>query len=509
MTKIAIILLLFIVTTVKAEVRLPSVINSHMVLQQKSKVPLWGWANPGEIVSITTEWGKTSMVKTSGEGKWMVKINTPEAGGPYRITFRGENVIELTDVLIGEVWVCSGQSNMVRSLKGSLDSEQDIAQANFSKIRLFKAKLSAASKPQDDCDGNWNECTPENAKDFSAVAYYFGKELHDKLFVPIGLIQTAWGGSNAEAWMSIKALSGNTSFKPILDRFKIEKEEYQIQKTTYDRSLTDWEKLAEEAVKAGKPAPAKPKSPVLSSNHSPSYLYNGMLYPFIPYGIKGVIWYQGENNAGNGRSYQYRQLLPDLISNWRKDWNLGSFPFYFVQLPPFNYKNPDGSALAELREAQLLTLSLKNTGMAVTMDIGDSLNVHPKNKKDIGKRLALWALAKDYKQKRIVYSGPIYKSMKIQDDRIIIAFEHIGGGLIASGGLLKTFTIAGEDKKFIKGSAVIIDNKIVVKALGINKPVAVRYAWRNSDVPNLFNKEGLPASSFRTDDWPGETYNNR
>ncbi len=499
-----------------ADVKLPAVISDNMVLQQGRKVPIWGWAEPGEEIKVSVNWNGTkwSIVTADKDGKWMLKMDSPEAGGPYEMTVSDkDNVVKIKNILVGEVWLCSGQSNMEfpvwraeRWKTGVIDFEQEIAAADYPKIRLFTVKQISQEQLQPDCEGSWKLCSPETVGDFSAVAYYFGKELHKELDVPVGLINASWSGTPAEAWTRREILEAEPELVPILERYEKLVADYPQARAEYEQKLDQWKEAVEKARREGKKPPEKPVSPIKPGNRlSPSGLYNGMIAPLIPYRICGVIWYQGESNAE--RAYQYRKLFPAMIKNWRSDWKQGDFPFLFVQLANFQAVKPEPSESdwAELREAQLMTLALANTGMAVTIDIGDANDIHPKNKKDVGKRLALWALAESY-GKKLVYSGPIYKSMSVEGNKIILHFDHIGGGLVAGGGEpLKGFAIAGADRKFVWADAKIDGDTVVVSSEQISEPVAVRYGWADNPVCNLYNEEGLPASPFRIDDWPGIT----
>lgn len=510
MNKIAwltIIVIVLIASAVSyADVKLPAVIADNMVLQQKANAPVWGWADPGEKISIIASWKNSAKTTTGKDGKWKLKLKTPKAGGPYDITITGKNTIKLQNILIGEVWLCSGQSNMQWSMSKTENADQHIATANYPNIRLFTVKRDVADQPKDDCTGNWSQCSPENVANFSAVAYFFGKHLQDELDIPIGLINTSWGGTPAEAWTRKEFLQKNDILTPILERHEHQIERLPKALEKYPLQYENWKKQAEKAKAEGKNPPYPPQKPAIRNQRSPSSLYNAMIAPIIPYAIKGAIWYQGEANVD--RSWQYRTLFPAMIKNWRQDWNQGDFSFYYVQLAPFNYNSEKPSQ--ELREAQLATLSLKNTGMAVTMDIGNPTDIHPTNKLDVGKRLALWALAKDYRKKGLVYSGPLYRSMKIEGDKIRLSFNHTGSGLTTRDGKeLTHFTIATEDKNFVQAKAAIDGKTVIVSSEGVKKPVAVRYGWSNAAQPNLANKEGLPASSFRTDKWPGKTHHNR
>ncbi len=492
-----------------ADVRLPAVIADNMVLQRGEKVPIWGWAAPGEEITVSAGWLSMGWTVTADrDGKWRFEMTPPKAGGPHEMTLRGKNTVAIKNILVGEVWVCSGQSNMQWSVKQSANAEQEIAAANLPNIRLFSVQRKVADQPQSDCVGSWQACSPETIADFSAVAYFFGRELHNELNVPIGLIHTSWGGTPAEAWTSREVLEAEPDAAPILQRYDDAVAKYPQARQEYEQKVAEWEKAAQEAKAEGKNPPPRPGAPFGPGHpHAPAGLYNAMIAPLIPYGVAGAIWYQGESNAG--RAYQYRKLFPAMITNWRHDWGRGDFPFLFVQLANFMAAKPEpgDSAWAELREAQLLTLALPNTGMAVIIDIGDANDIHPKNKQDVGKRLALWALARTY-GRNITYSGPIYKLMRTEANKIILHFNHIGGGLIANGGEpLKGFAIAGADRKFVWADAKTDGNAVVVSSDKVAEPVAVRYAWADNPACNLYNKEGLPASPFRTDDWPGVTSN--
>ncbi len=494
-----------------ADVKLPAVIGDNMVLQQGGKVSIWGWADPDEEVMVGVSWHSMMWAVTADkDGKWSFKMNPPKVGGPYEMTLTGKNTITIKNILVGEVWVCSGQSNMQMAVNRSANAEQEIAEAGYPKIRLFSVKRKVAEKPQSDCEGNWTECSPETAPGFSAVAYFFGRELHKQLDVPVGLIHTSWGGTPAEAWTKREVLEANPDCAPILKRYDDAVARYPQAKKEHEQKLAEWKQATEKAKAEGENPPRRPRAPFGPGHpHSPAGLYNAMIAPLIPYGIQGAIWYQGESNAG--RAYQYRTLFPGMIKNWRDDWGRGEFPFLFVQLANFMKvkPEPDESAWAELREAQSMTLALPNTGMAVIIDIGEADDIHPKNKQDVGKRLALWPLAGTY-GKKLVYSGPIYKSMKLDGNSIILSFDHAGGGLVAKGEeQLKGFSIAGADRKFVWADAKIEGGTVVVSSDKVSEPAAVRYAWADNPVCNLYNQEDLPASPFRTDKWPGVTVDAR
>jgi sialate O-acetylesterase len=495
----------------RADIRLPSIIGDNMVLQAGEVVRIWGWADKGEEIAVTVSWRSAGWTIQAGDdGKWMFKTAAPEAGGPYEMTLKGKNTVAVKNILAGEVWVGSGQSNMQMAVRSAANAEQEIAAATYPKIRLFSVERKVAETPQDNCVGKWVECSPQTVGDFSAAAYYFGRELHKELNVPIGLIHTSWGGTPAESWASPAMIEENAIFEPIVARFKEAVANYPKAKKEYDAKLEQWKKDAEKAKADGTKTPARPSEPLgPSSPWAPAGLYNAMVAPLIPYTIRGAIWYQGESNAG--RAYQYRELFPAMIKSWWKAWPLGNFPFLYVQLANYMQakEEPGESNWAELREAQSMTLDLADTGMAVIIDIGEANDIHPKNKQDVGKRLALWALARTY-DKNVVYSGPLYKSMDNKDGKIILHFDHIGGGLVAKdGGPLKGFAIAGQDHKFVWADTKIEGDVVVVGSDKITEPVAVRYAWADNPVCNLYNKAGLPASPFRTDTWPGATVNSK
>lgn len=650
----------------KNTLELPAIFSDHMVLQQKSKAPFWGKANPNLKITIAASWGASARTMVQSDSLWQLKLKTPKAGGPYEITLQiGDSIIVYKNVLIGEVWLCSGQSNMEMPLAGwpprdLIDgSEQAIQTAGNKNLRLFTVTRAYSHQPQFNCVGQWQESTPQTAASFSATAFYFGRKLQEELKVPIGLIHTSWGGTPAQAWTSGPFLSQTEEYKsiitnieasrteilklnewlnrhPILDvsnraaeskwqnldfqdgecsrpefddsrwrnmnlptlwentemgnfdgsvwfRKQIEipqswlncdltlelgpiddmditfvngqqvgsyeidghwqtdriytvpkelvtekmmtiavrvldtqggggiygqKDKLKIHPLDSNETISlsgDWKYLAVAEYLAGKfyvfgakgeEYFSRPKLPIDLSANTPTALYNAMIHPFVPYAIKGAIWYQGESNTGQPELYQ--RLFPLMIQNWRADWQRGDFPFYYVQIAPYNY---GATQSQRLREAQFFTLSTPKTGMAVTLDIGNPNNIHPADKKDVGERLARWALAKDY-GKKVVYSGPLYQAMQVKNEKIILSFKYTNGGLV-----LKPrdgdhhFLIAGQDSVFKKAEVKIKGSKLVISNPEIKKPVAVRYAWSNTAESTLFNGAGLPASSFRTDNW--------
>lgn len=501
--QILVIIICLFKSSLMANVKLPAIISDNMVLQQDSAVMLWGWANPDEEVSIKTGWGEDQLVVANKAGKWKCKVKTPKAGQIYDISFKGINEIKIDNVIIGELWLCSGQSNMAMPMSGwqkqpVLDGEKDIAESKNNSIRFFKVKNKKSDYLLDDVEGEWVECTPETVKEFSAVGYYFGREINEKTGYPVGLINSSWGGTLVQAWTRIECLSNDDNLSSVIRK--------------YESCLDEWKKECEKADKDNKSKPVK-KLPA-RDHDKPSVLYNGMIVPLTNMTIKGVIWYQGESNGGY--AYQYRGLFPSLIKNWRCDFNNYDMPFYFVQLASFTKHTPGVPAKpyrgeprehpwAELREAQLMATELCNTGMSVTIDIGETNSIHPANKRDVGKRLALWALAKDY-DRDIECSGPLYQGYKIEGDQIRIFFSHVGSGLVFNDCEVKGFAIACKDRKFIWAEAKIDGETVVVYNPNVKNPVAVRYAWDIDPEISLYNKINLPASPFRTDGWNGVTY---
>ncbi|MEW6073492.1 MAG: sialate O-acetylesterase [Planctomycetota bacterium] len=640
-------------TPARADVRLPSLFSDGMVLQRDSLAPIWGWAAPGERVSLRAGWNErlTIQAEAGADGAWSTAVPTGAAGGPYTLRIEGASTIEIRDVLIGEVWLGSGQSNMEWKIQDCARGIEDFAavraEQNLPRIRLFDVRNAIAMAPVEECAGTWRACTPESWPELGAVAFYFARELHRELSVPIGVITSDWGGTPAEAWTSRETLASFPEFAPALARLaaggaaeRVLAEEQAAwwrgvdEKTPgavgwaaaelddsewpaatvpaiwssedgldrfdgvawYRRTIelpagwtnrdlvlelgpiddmdTTWfngEKVGGAEVMGfwsqprsyrvsgrlvrrgantiavrvvdtgghggftGAPdqvavrlagaegAPRPGGAPSLSiagawrrkvgasladlgpfpstgwfDSSYPTSLYNGMIAPLVPYRLRGVIWYQGESNRE--RAAQYRTLFPALIADWRGSWEQGELPFYFVQIAPYRYEGDTGEA-AELREAQMLALQVPQTGMAVTMDIGEPGDIHPANKWEVGRRLALWALAQDYGRPDLPFSGPLFRAMAREGARIRLSFDHTFGGLMAQAGPLSHFTIAGADRLFHRAQAEIEGNEVVVWGEAVGQPVAVRYGWGAADMPNLFNLAGLPASSFRTDDW--------
>lgn len=492
--------LLAATTTLWADVQLPAVISDHMLIQRDAPVRIWGKADPDESVSVAFR-GQTVKTQADALGRWSVTLAPAPAGGPFELTVQGKNAITVKDVVAGDVWIASGQSNMGWTVRQSDNAEQEIAAASYPNIRLFKVALKVAHYPQEDVKGEWAQCSPENAGDFSGVGYYFARHLHQKLDIPVGVIWTAWGGTPAEAWTSATSLAADASLISVFSDWGKVAENYAEQIARYPLQLRRWEAAVAKAKAAGDPPPQKPRAPTDPANHNymPGGLYNGMIAPLTPYAIRGAIWYQGENNAAKKRSYVYRRLFQAMIRDWRRAWGQGDFPFLFVQLANYG-KNSPASQWPELREAQTMALELANTGMAVTIDIGNPANIHPTNKQDVGLRLGLAARAIAYGEK-IVYSGPIFRQAAREGASLRLWFDHVGGGLTAKGGELKGFEIAGSDGEFAAAQARIDGPSVVVSSAGVSEPVSARYAWAESPECNLYNAEGLPASPFRTQEW--------
>lgn len=501
---ITVLILLIRNAAVFAEIRLPAIISNNMVLQQKSEVALWGTASPGEKITVTGTWNKGQITTIAdASGNWIVRIKTPGAGGPYKLNFSGGNTISIDSVMIGEVWLCSGQSNMNFPLEkqegwrtGITNGKEEISRADYPTMRMFTVKQNVSTTPISNLKGQWEVCSPKTAGHFSAVAYFFGKVLTDKLKVPVGLIHSSWGGTPAESWTKREALEADPDFQPILERYQTALKEYPAIVKKYETDQQIFLHKQKDSLRNGVTlkAPPKPMHPD-SNSKSPMVLYNAMIHPLIPYTVKGVIWYQGESNSV--RAFQYRKLFPAMIRNWRRDWN-AELPFLFVQIAPHKGQLP------EIRESQFLTLkNVPGTGMAVITDAGDSSDIHPRNKEVVGKRLAAWALANQYGKREIVFSGPLYKNMKAEGNKIRLYFDHVNGGFKKED--LIGFTIAGSDQRFLPAKAEIDGNTIVVYNELLRDPIAVRFGWSNFPRTNLYNKAGFPASPFRTDSWKAQT----
>ncbi|MBM3848048.1 MAG: sialate O-acetylesterase [Verrucomicrobia bacterium] len=490
-------LLCLLQSPARADVRLHGLFTDNMVLQRNASVPVWGWADEGEEIVVSFR-GHTAKTRAK-DGKWMVRLPKLSPGNSSSLVVQGRNRIELKDVLVGEVWIASGQSNMEWPMTASLNPETEIPKTANPLVRLYTVPKLKAMTPTNNVPASWQLCNPSTTARFSAVGYYFGRDLAQALGVPVGIIHTSWGGSPAEVWMSSANLNSNPDYK---------KDIVEAQGKSYSAYL---ERLA--AFRAEKDAAAKAgqefKKQAPDAPWRPTELYNGMIAPLLPFAIQGAIWYQGESNAG--RAEQYRTLFPDMIRNWRKDWGQGDFPFLLVQLAPFMAIKPEpsDSSWAELREAQWMsTKTLPRVGMAVITDAGDPKDIHPKAKEPAGTRLAIAARKLAYGH-AITHSGPEYKSMRITGNRVTLKFDHAKSGLVARGGDLEGFAIAGADRRFVWARAHIQGDSVVVHSPLVETPVAVRYGWADCPVVNLWNAEGLPATPFRTDDFPMVTAGKR
>lgn len=493
----------FLFSPATAEVRLPAVIGDHMVLQQGQPIELWGWASSEEAVSIRFE-GNRVKIRADRDGRWRTQLPAMKAGGPYTMTIKGENELILKNILVGEVWLCSGQSNMEWRMRSVIDNREEINAASHPGIRLFRIPRRAEGYPQDDVDAEWWECDPTTVVDFSGVAYFFGRMLHEKLNVPVGLIQTAWGGTRIEPWTPPEGFASVPELADITQQIQTAEEIFS--KAIQDSlvKIENWVEAANVAVAENKPVPEMPgmAEHPLGERQRPTALYNGQVHALVPFGVRGFIWYQGEANRKEGMLYFHK--MKALINGWRSVWGNDALPFYFVQLAPYGYSftsygDTNPYYLAEVREAQRKSLEIPNTGMVVTTDVGNIYDIHPRNKQCVGRRLALWALAKTYGVQDIVYSGPLYSSMRVVGDRIRISFDHTGSGLASNDGKpLTWFEIAGQDNKFVRAEAVIKGDEVEVWSSEVSDPAAVRFGWHENAVPNLANKEGLPASPFHT-----------
>jgi sialate O-acetylesterase len=513
----ALVVSLLAVGIASAEVRLAQIFSNDMMLQRDVPVRVWGWADTGEVVSVTFA-GASKETKADATGNWAVALPALKEGKGLEMLVKGKNQVVLKNLIMGDIWVCSGQSNMEMLLGGCLGAAEDIRGADLPDIRQIKFKRVSAGEPQTDAllETPWQVCSPRTAAGFTAAGFYFAREIQQQTGVPIGLIYTNWGGTRIEPWTPIEGLEIVPELSTALEAKKKLLVARRAQMATYLDQLDGWIKVSRANLKSDaalSPAPVLPTTP----DGGWSGLYNAMIHPIVKFPIKGALWYQGEANGTQGETYHVKMRA--LIGGWRKQWGQGDFPFYFVQLANFQAPVEDpagGNGWAKHREAQRKSLAIPNTGMAVIIDtvpLAQAPDIHPKNKFDVGTRLARWALARDY-GKQIVPSGPLFKAAKVEGSKIRLAFEHTGAGLMVGkkdgrnpssddpGGKLKQFAIAGADKKWVWADAVIDKDSVVVSSPEVKEPVAVRYAFQmNPDGANLYNKDGLPASPFRTDDW--------
>jgi sialate O-acetylesterase len=479
------------------EVRVPGILSSHMVFQRERPIHIWGWSAPGEKVSVTLN-GTSRDVAGDNEGNWSVFLPPEAAGGPYQLTVASSNKIVMDDVLIGDVWFASGQSNMEMPLKGFgegspvKDSADTIAHADQPQIRLLQIPRKAADHPLRNADASWKTCTPATAAEFSAVAYFFGRDLAAREHVPVGLIDATWGGTPAEAWLSLDAIAADAALMPVFaTRAKM------MQAQSEAAAILAKEKAEDLAAKQAGKAPPKHSWRPDPESWGPAALFNGMVSPVVSYAIKGVIWYQGESNSRRTFAPMYAKLFPALIADWRAQWHAGNFPFLFVQISSF--KSSPTEMWPIIREAQRRSLSVTNTAMAVTMDIGDPDNVHPADKQTVGARLALAARALAYGE-NVEYSGPIFRQATPENDAMRVWFDHDANGLAAKGGDLQGFELAGDDAHFVSATARIDGKTVLVSSADVAQPRYVRYGWANAPAVNLSNSQGLPASPFTSED---------
>lgn len=481
-----------------AKVPVSAIFGDHMVLQREMSVPIWGTAHPGQ--SITVSFGdQRHETQAAADGKWLIRLTPmPASAEPRVLTIESNSRIEFTDILVGEVWLCSGQSNMEFPLNKFKPLANEIARADWPQIRLFTVQTAASEQPTDQVQGQWTSCTPESAANFSATAYFFGRELHRELNLPVGLICSAVGGTPACAWTRRAMIEEDPDLQPIFQESAAQRTERR-------------KRIEAKAMAAGETATAAGSKASEQLNKTiPSVLYNGMIHPLIPFAIRGVAWYQGENDAqGFINASRYEKLFPAMVKDWRKQWGQESLPFLYVQLP--NYKKPStqpvDSSWARLREAQLKTLQVPETGMAVTIDSGEQDNIHPANKPIVGHRLALAALNVAYGRSETAAHGPLFQKMEVRGGEVVLYFEHVAGQLVSKpdGEPMKGFAIAGEDGNFVWADARIDGSTVVVSNPRVPTPVAVRYAWADNPEISLFDQSGLPAAPFRTDSWPPKT----
>jgi sialate O-acetylesterase len=521
LTKYVAISLLLLASSAPAAVKMPKIFSDNMVLQREIPVPIWGWADKGEKVTVAFA-GQEKSTLTGAEGKWTVTLEALKANKESsEIIITGSNKIAIKNVLVGEVWICSGQSNMEWTVGNSLNAKEEKDVANHPMIRHIKVqKAQSHLKQEDIASGSWEVCSPQTVSEFTAVGYFFSRQLVKELDVPVGLIGSNWGGTRIEPWTCPEGFKLVPELKNILKQVEEWDSTTEVGRgkyTDYLAQLNEWSPKAEAALAAKQAVPPVPESPLPGPDHQlPTKTYNAMIYPLIPFAIRGGIWYQGESNGNE--SLTYLQKMKSLIEGWRQVWKQGEFPFYHVQLANFRNSDPNkpegGDGWAKLREAQLQSIAeIPHTGMAVIIDIGDKSDIHPKNKQDVGERLARWALVKDYK-KDCVVSGPLYKGYKVEGQKIRVSFENFGSGLMLGEKIgleptkeikdakLKWIAIAGDDKVWHWAEASIDGDTLLVSSEKVPAPVAVRYAFAmNPAGANLYNKAGLPASPFRTDAW--------
>jgi len=496
----------------RADVKLADIFSDHMVLQRDHTLPIWGWAAAGEAVSVQMD-DKPSVATTAdAAGKWRVELPGLPAGGPHTLTVKANNTLTVTDILMGEVWLCSGQSNMEFPLTGSLNAQAEIAAANHPKIRQIKVPLTPMSLPQDHFVAAWQICTPQTAGGFTAPGFFMARKLQEELGVPIGLINSSWGGTRIEPWTPVSGFAEAPALQDIYQQVLQtlpDQPQYQEELKRHLGEVEQWSAAARAALASGHSAPVTPVFPPqiapLTSHQSPTTLFNAMIHPFAGFPIRGAIWYQGESNHGEGMLYT--EKMKSLVTGWRKLWGIGDFPFLYVQIAPFNYGAEDPQVLPSFWEAQSAAQAIPNTGMVVTTDIAEYNDIHPKNKQEVGRRLALLALKKAYHQSDIVADGPKFKALQTEGDNLRVTFENTAGGLRSRDQKpLTWFEIIGPEADFTKADAAIDGDSVILSAPVVKHPVAVRFAWNKAAEPNLANGAGLPAEPFRAGDVPKIDY---
>ena len=505
----------FTASVASANVAVPSILGDHMVLQRDMPLPIWGWADAGEKVTVAIA-GQRQTTTADDQGKWKVMLTPLQVGEPLKLVVEGKNRVEINDVLVGEVWLCSGQSNMEWPVSQSWNGDLAIQAARDSQIRLITFNSPGLQIPLHDWPTSWEVCSPEAVANFSAVGYFFGHRLRELLGVPVGLIDNSWGGSACESWVRRDLLADADVYGPLMQRWQETeaKPEMRDSYVAFEQAMQQWQHEYLASKQLGTPAPPLPQRPntQMVQQNRPANLYNGRLVPILPFGIRGAIWYQGETNAG--RAYQYRDLFPRMIQNWRDDWGQGNFPFYWVQLADFRDEKPEPgeSDWAELREAQTMTADkLPQTGEAVIIDIGEAADIHPRNKQEVANRLARLALVDQYGQS-FASRSPRHEAMDREDGKLLLSFRHVGGGLrTIDDRKVHGFAVAGDDHRWVWAEAEIAkDGKTIsVWSEKVAAPIAVRYGWADNPVCNVYSREGLPLTPFRTDDWPGVTVDSR
>ena len=508
---VAICLLGLATEITQAQIRLPAIFSDHMVLQRQKEIKIWGWAEPGQKIDVSLN-GSNNSGQVAEDGKWLVTLPAQEAGGPFNLmissTSRGKQKLTIKDVLIGEVWLCSGQSNMEWTVAASKDARAEIAKADFPNIRHIKMGHRPSPVVQDNINAAWTVCSPETAANYTAAGYYFGRKLHQELDVPIGLINASWGGTRVEPWTPPSGFAQVPALSDIYEQLQSRTpgtKTYEDKLSAHIAETQKWIESAKSALETKKnvsPSPTFPAELIPVQGHqNPAMLYNGMVHNFVGYPLRGAIWYQGESNRADGMMYYEKKKA--LINGWRGLWEQGDFPFYFVQIAPFQYGNDRPDELAELWEAQTRTLELPNTGMIVISDVGNLKDIHPKNKQAVGARLANLALKNDYGKTDMLVSGPTFESLEVDKDRLVVNFSNVGDGLKSFDGKpLDWFEVIGVGTKFEKANAEISGNRVILTCDAVKKPVAMRFAWNKIATPNLTNSANLPASPFRAGEVP-------